>query len=148
MENASKALLIAGAVLIAIILIGIAMMMLNGIDGITSQSGQQLDSMEIQMFNRSFTDYVGAHVSGSNVRALINNIIANNNNYSGDPSRQIKIYISNQEKTPTAALADIGANYRYRVDTDVGFGTAGMTNPKTVTASTDGYVHNVYIQKK
>lgn len=135
MENASKALLIAGAILIAILLIGVAMMTMNGIEGITSQSGEQLDSMEIQMFNKKFTQYEGSNVSGSNVKALINNIMSNNNTYFGDASRQIELYIGTQKKAAKDALKDIGANYRYEVTTDA-------------SISTDGYVHKVTIKKK
>lgn len=77
MENASKALLIAGAVLIAILLIGVAMLIYNGaMDGIDSGIGQ-MNQQAKDMFNTQFTQYEGAQ-RGNNVRAVIRNIISNN----------------------------------------------------------------------
>ena len=91
MENASKALLIAGAILIAILLIGIGMMVFNSITGVTGQVGQQADAMEIQMFNSKFEKYEGTRVSGSNVKALVRDINANNVSYVDDESMQITV---------------------------------------------------------
>ena len=116
MENASKALLIAGAILIAILLIGIGMLVFNGIGGITDQSQQQVDAMEIQMFNSRFTQYEGKNVSGSNVKALINAVNANNKTYAGDTSRQVKVTApGNTADTTTPVTTQIGSNYRYTV---------------------------------
>lgn len=108
MENASKALLIAGAILIAILLIGIGMLVFSGIEGITGQAGQQVDAMEIQMFNKQFEQYAGENVSGSRVKSLITAINASNATYSTDASRQITL-----DKPDS-----IGANYRYTVTFD------------------------------
>lgn len=78
MENASKALLIAGAILIAILLIGIGMMVFGNISGVTSGATKKMDAMAIQIFNDPFSQYAGTNVTGSNVKALINMINANN----------------------------------------------------------------------
>lgn len=89
MENASKALLIAGAILIAILLIGIAMMVFGNINGMVETAGQQGDQMQIQAFNRPFEQYAGDRVSGSNVKVLLTNINSSNATYADDASKQI-----------------------------------------------------------
>lgn len=123
MENASKALLIAGAILIAILLIGIAMMVFGNINGLTGMAGQQVDQMDMQAFNSRFKQYEGDYVSGSNVKALIENIKSNNATYANDVSRIVKVY----EGTGTADVLSTfspKSNYRYKVkceDNDSGY---------------------------
>ena len=87
MENASKALIIAGAILLAILIIGLGMFIYNQAAdtlGSADLSGQQVDS-----YNREFLQYEGTR-QGSQVRTLINNIKAHNRN-AEDPSQQIQI---------------------------------------------------------
>ena len=92
MENASKALLIAGAVLIVILIIGVGMAIFNagqgGIDSAISQMGAQ----EQQIFNSQFTSYEGTQ-KGSKLRTLINTVISNNAqaDESGTPVVKIKL---------------------------------------------------------
>ena len=135
MENASKALLIAGAILIAILIIGIGMMVFNGIGSITDQQGAKVDAMAIQMFNANFESYKGTNVSGANVKALLSSIAANNTTYSTDASRQIKVTFTPKApstatgytaQTSPATISNtvVGSNFRYNVNfgTDTGSG--------------------------
>ena len=76
MENASKALLIAGAILIVILLISLGIY-------IYSQAQQQVDSVnmdeqEILAFNNKFAPYLGDNITGAQVNALLQQIIASN----------------------------------------------------------------------
>lgn len=71
MENASKALIIAGAVLISILLISVAVLIMNSVDPMTKATEQQSESMAMQTFNAQFTQYEGDNVPGSQVRTLI-----------------------------------------------------------------------------
>ena len=82
MENASKALIIAGAILISILIVGLGVIIYNNVSGI-AQSGT-LDAQEIQAHNSPFEGYFGNNVSGSNVRALITQVNANNNSARAD----------------------------------------------------------------
>ena len=81
MENASKALLIAGAVLIVILLIGIGMLIYSRSTGVVNTASNSMNAQEIQAFNGQFTPYQDSQ-PGSSVRALINTVIANNNSSS------------------------------------------------------------------
>ncbi len=140
MENASKALLIAGAILIAILLIGIAMMVFGNINGITGLAGQQVDALEIQGFNRQFEQYAGENVSGSNVKTLLNNINASNATYANDASKQIGAasgtgnVVTETGTTAKVLSANIGTNYRYKVS--FGKDASGFINSVTVVRVT------------
>lgn len=77
MENASKALIIAGAILISILLISVGIMVMNSTDEVTGGMQQQMDSTAIQTFNSQFSNYIGTQ-SASVARSLCSTVIANN----------------------------------------------------------------------
>ncbi len=77
MENASKALIIAGAILLSILIISLGIMIFNQASGIVNNNS--LSEAEISTFNNKFTQFEGGNVRGSNVNALITAVISNNN---------------------------------------------------------------------
>jgi len=70
MENASKALVIAGAVLLSILLISIGILIFNSTGTVTDQVKSQSESMAIQTFNSQFTPYEGSGKTASEIRSL------------------------------------------------------------------------------
>lgn len=68
MENASKALIIAGAILISILLISLGIMVYNQARGTIDESN--LDSEAVQTFNAKFDAYLG-EISGNTANALV-----------------------------------------------------------------------------
>lgn len=78
MENASKALLIAGAILIVILLIGVGMMVYQGAMGTIDQSISTMNQQEKQIYNEQFSNYEGTNKKGTQVRALIQAVMSNN----------------------------------------------------------------------
>ena len=77
MENASKALIIAGAILLSILIIALGMRVYNSANA--AVAGADLSDTEVQAFNAKFESYDGTQ-KGSSVRALIsavNNINTN-----------------------------------------------------------------------
>ena len=76
MENASKALIIAGAILISILIVGLGVIIYQNVAGIAKTG--TLDSTEITAHNSPFEGYFGDYVSGSNVKALLTQVSANN----------------------------------------------------------------------
>ena len=88
MENASKALLIAGAVLIVILLIGIGMLIYSKSTGIVDTAASTMNTQEVQMFNSQFTAYEGEQ-DVSSVKSLIQAIIANNATHEGDTNKVV-----------------------------------------------------------
>lgn len=79
MENASKALLIAAAILIVLLIIGFGIMVLNSSTDNIDEGISQMSTQQKDMFNKQFTIYEGPKVTGNSVRSLIQNIISSNN---------------------------------------------------------------------
>ena len=104
MENASKALIIAGAILISILIIGLGVFIYNKAKGAMDDS-INLDSQKIQSINSKFEQYEGTGVSAADVRALADLVRTHNNQY---PSATITIKYGSG-RTNTAA-ADVKAN--------------------------------------
>ena len=78
MENASKALLIAGSMLIAVLLIAFGMRIFNSTKGTTEQVKGAMTTMEVSMFNNKFTQYIGTNKTKAQATALINQMIISN----------------------------------------------------------------------
>lgn len=88
MENASKALIIAGSIIIAVLLIGIGIYIFNSTLPIRDETVSQMNQMEKNMFNNKFTGYEGEQ-SGSNVKSLISLVRINNSEYEGVSSARV-----------------------------------------------------------
>ncbi|MBR3882319.1 MAG: hypothetical protein IKJ36_03520 [Clostridia bacterium] len=91
MENASKALLIAGAILISILIIAIGMFIYNSAQSTINNSMQSMSTQEVQAFNNEFMSFEGKQ-SGSNIKAMIGTLIANANTYRDEPSKIPVLY--------------------------------------------------------
>ena len=72
MENASKALIIAGAILLAILLITLGIYIFQQAQSTVNNSG--MSQAEIQTFNSQFTKYEGEKIKGSAVKSLIQEV--------------------------------------------------------------------------
>ena len=79
MENASKALILAGAVLIAIIVISFGVITFSNLSK-EVKGDSTLDKQEIASFNSRIQKYVGPNVSGAQVNELIQLIFSINRN--------------------------------------------------------------------
>lgn len=88
MENASKALIIAGAILLSILLISLGIMIFNQASSQVNNSG--MSDAELSTFNQKWTKYEGKQ-KGTMVRSLVQEVIANNNGDTSGDSRQVKI---------------------------------------------------------
>ena len=102
MENASKALLIAGAVLIVILLIGVGMMVFNGSKENVDSAMDTVSAQQIQVFNGQFAAYEGSQ-KASNIRALVQAVKASN----GKSTHDINVYSGSTGTTEldTSALS-------------------------------------------
>ena len=107
MENATKALLIAAAVLIAIILISLGVSIVSSAQDQINRSNIALDSAEIESFNSQFRSYEGAAVSGTKVRTLGRAVIQNNQGQDDD-SRQVVMRLVSKDEI--ADISKLSAN--------------------------------------
>ena len=114
MENASKALIIAGSVLIAILVISLGLLIFKSTSGTTDQTQELGKTLEVQQFNSQFLKYCGTSVKGSQVRTLCEVIISHNANSS------TKVGINSEENTTATAISQyrngISTNKSYKVD--------------------------------
>jgi len=86
MENASKALIIAGAILLSILIIAIGMYIYSSAQAQVENSITNMSTSEIEGFNSTFTSYQGEQ-PGSQVKALLNRLVANANTYAEEPAK-------------------------------------------------------------
>ena len=90
MENASKALIIAGAILLSILIIAIGMYIYTSSHNSISEAGSQISEQEKTSFNQQWNTYEGAQ-GGNNVKALLQKIIANCNTNAQEDQRLVDV---------------------------------------------------------
>ncbi len=129
MENASKALVIAGAILIAILLISLGMLVLNKATGILNS--EQLDDAERTTINQKFTKFEGT-VKGTEVRSLISEIVSFNASEKANKNQFIKI-----NGTAKVVLANYGDNPT---------GTQNIKNSSNYTVTISEYANGIVSQ--
>lgn len=89
MENASKALIIAGAILLSILIISLGILIFNQASGVINNNA--MTEVEVNSFNQKFEQYFGTKVRGANVNALIQAVNTNNLATSGDDSKKVTV---------------------------------------------------------
>ena len=107
MENASKALIIAGAILLSIAIIGVGMFVYNSVSETITDSADMSDQ-EISTYNQDFIVYEGVK-TGSQVKQLCRNIRQHNISNQTDPSKQI-ILMNGTAPDPNPAPTETGAS--------------------------------------
>ena len=113
MENASKALIIAGSVLIAILVISLGLLIFKSTSGTTAQTQDLGKTLEVQQFNSQFLKYCGDSVKGSQVRTLCEVIITHNAN--SENSKKVKIFGTDDVNTISKKRNEIKTNQNYSV---------------------------------
>lgn len=97
LENSTKALLIAGAVLICIILISIGVFIVNNANNVISTSGDVSNTYSLEVWNKQFSVYEGKQ-SGRNVKKLLDTVItANSTKNANSIIEDIGIYCSDSD---------------------------------------------------
>lgn len=75
MENASKALIMAGSVLIALMIIGALILMFNSLSSYQKTSTQDTREEQVIEFNKQFETYERDDIRGSDMISLMNRVI-------------------------------------------------------------------------
>ena len=137
MENASNALIIAGAILLAILIISLGIMIYQQASGVVNNNS--MTEVDVSTFNSKFEQYLGSNVRGAQVNALINTV--NTNNMSQDDNSK-KVIIDdkdgcNSKKDKNTALTAYTKGYK-----------TGSTYSVTVTGNTKGgLISKIQIQE-
>ena len=103
MENASKALIIAGAILISIVIITLGVMIVNNVTGLINNSSN-MSEQEVATFNAKFESYEGSQ-KGANAISLYKLVRSHNSANVDDPTLQITLTISDTEFSAGATKA-------------------------------------------
>ena len=93
MENASKALIIAGAILLSILIIAIGMFIYTSSQSTITDSMTQMSTQEIEAFNSQFTVY-GGKKTGAQLKSMMGTLIANANTYREDAAKMPGIKVT------------------------------------------------------
>ena len=133
MENASKALIIAGAILLAILLITLGIYIFQQAQSTVNNSG--MSQAEIQSFNSQFTKYEGK-IKGSAVKSLIQEVNVNN---SQDESNEHQITIKGKT-TGTGANATTDIPLASKSSNK--YLTKGIVNTQTYEVKITDYAGN------
>ena len=142
MENASKALIIAGAILLAILIIGLGIFIYRQAANTVSDTG--MDQLAIQHFNAQFTQYDSKTVSGGSARALYDTVVNNNNTDTEKRFVSLNLVAKTADGTKNIVLADTDASkvdgsksdikasakYKVKIEPDT---KTGLTNKITIT---------------
>ena len=135
MENASKALIIAGAILLAILIISLGIMIYNQAAGVVNNNS--MTEAEVNSFNQKFEQYIGNNVRGSTVNALISAV--NTNNMSTDDTSErvtLEGVSENQNDNNEAPTynkeASTGQTYKVEIS---GYTTGGLIQKIKITSN-------------
>lgn len=131
MENATKALIIAGAILISILLISVGIIVYQSATGVIEEGGTQMDAEQIRMFNEKFTSSAGSKVKATTVRNVVNNIITSN---ATNETNKIVLDLNGttyENEKVSDALGEINTRFTYTIKTETS--TAGVVTKVIIT---------------
>ena len=141
MDNASKALIMAGAVLISIALVGVGVYIFSSTNTMVGGANKQLDDSAAQMTNSTLGQYAGSKVRGSTVKQLIEKVRITNIN----DTLPIDVKVKVDDKGPYTENIDVSG----LLDeiTDTAYYNVEIED-KEPASSNDGYYDTVTITKK
>ena len=149
MENASKALIIAGAILISILLISIGIILINSGRDITETGTSGMQSQKIQTFNAQFTSYEGKK-KGSELKDLASVVRASN---ASDSAHQVSLVstFKNGGNTVLTSISSLIGSRDYNVSltysdgTQTSYTTTGNIVKPAKFATENGYIMEIKI---
>lgn len=142
MENASKALIIAGAILISILLISVGILIMNSTDGMQDSMQSSMSQQEIEAFNSPFLTYESTSQTATNVKALLGKIAASNTTHDAESTSdqmfiELEAKIGDKEYNASeidSARAAVSSTKRYSVSCTVD-GNTGLVDKVTITTN-------------
>lgn len=114
MENASKALIIAGAILLSILIIGLGMAVFN--QAKDAMDGTGMDEAKVTAYNTKFEDYLGENVIGTRVKSLYETVRSHNTINQSDDSLLVSINGVKTTSELNSAKNAIKTGKTYKVD--------------------------------
>lgn len=130
MENASKALIIAGAILLSILIIGLGMAVFQNVK--SSISDVNLDKEQVEAINSQYTPYIGTAIKGSKIKSLCE-LVKNSNLTAADATTDLVTINGVTAATDIDALKNKIANGKTYGVTATYEGPSGTIDTITIT---------------
>ncbi len=141
MENASKALVIAGAILISILLIGLGVYVYTIASDTITQA--DLSGPAAQAQNSQFTSYFGDRVSAASVKNLMSAIRSNNiSSQTAEEEKEIKVYYNGAESDTSTISRTVKPGKTYWVNTE----NDKAIGKEDATTSTAAYYNSGFLR--
>ena len=137
MENATKALLIAAAVLIAILIISLGLVVYN--TSAETVNSANLSQQEVQSANEKFARYNGENKRGSEVNAMLQTVLNANVDATAanETGRQVSVILDNSEilsKTAKSITKQADTSKLYKIEVQYN-GNGGLVDKIVVTTN-------------
>ena len=147
MENASKALIMAGAILVAILIVSLGVLIFNNFSKSVKDSAN-MDEQEIANFNSKLTPYIGDNISGSQVNALIQLVISINTSAhnSNELGKGVKITYPSTSGENTISLNSSGVQNSNNAATKKVATGAGKFYKVTPTYGDNGLINVITVE--
>ena len=124
MENATKALLIAAAVLVVIVIIALGVRLLNSGSDVSDRAQTVSETTSASAFNAQFSGYIGKKKTSDTIRGLLATLRSvNGDDFSGD-----KVELDGD----VSGYSDLEVGQTYKVEADYD-ATEGTINKITIT---------------
>ena len=138
MDNASKALVMAGAILIAVMLISLGVLLFTRARDIANDATSGIDRQTITAYNNEWLNYEGTRKSASDIRSLIQAVNSQNNNAdSVYKYGEIKLKTNGTDMSKPAggsySSSKVGKNSRYEVTITGYSNTGGAVSEITIS---------------
>lgn len=142
MENASKALIIAGAILLSILLISLGIMVYNNAKGTISDAN--LDQETAQAFNTKISQYCGTNKNAATMNSLMDALAASNGSQKGKAKPH---FISYDTSSCTGATKKANQSITSAASgTEYPSFDSSKTYSATYTTDDAGYINKVTIK--
>lgn len=111
MENASKAVLIAGAILLVLAVIGIGMAVFSTANRTIDNMDNSIDGLAVTAHNGQFNNYVGEKIAGTQVLECIQKALSIRNNAELETKfKDITVTVKYKTSTGTETETVVGTN--------------------------------------
>ena len=148
MENASKALIIAGAILISILIIGLGVFIYQQAQSTVSKAN--LNSQEAQAQNQQFENYFGDKVSAQEVKQLCTTVRSNNiTGETAGETKKVWLVFEDAVQEPNVVSRKVvaGKTYEVNVANDKADDKASVTDKSANAYWTNGFIKVITIDE-
>ncbi len=154
MENASKALIIAGGILIAILIIGMLVITMNSISDYQESGDRKQKEEQIVKYNKQFEAYSRNIMRGSDIISVIYKVINNNLVYGDDNFIKLSIkYYDDSRATKNITINSSGDMSAVKTKTqgfekDITFKSKYFKCTNTGYNSSTGKINSLIIEER